>query len=312
MNKFICIVACACAVVLLPTSLSARELLVKVVDAFTGVPIPEVTVTVDFWGEGTKFTFTRTSNEKGEFRLKKRMFTNVSFFVAETERNYCTANFYKKFEGKADVECAVPVALKGKPAKLRMKEVRLTFPPDSDEMHFDLMKGELLPPAGRGEVADVVLRRMPRIQLGLAYDNQGNTIGKRTRDALLVIFPGEGNGIRDMLMVPECHIWVRTAPESGYCSEYESFHEDDEKMHTRSSGRFQKAQCFRIRTQKDDGGSITNGFYGKIYGEFDWFPTRSTAPYFKEVRFTYYVNEVPLDRNLEKDTSIVKWYEFRP
>ena len=87
---------------------------------------------------------------------------------------------------------------------------------------------------------------------------------------------------------------------------------DDEKMETITSGYFQKAQCFRIRTQTDENGSVTNCFYGKIYGEFEWFPDYYHPPHIKEVKFTYYINETPMDRNLEADRSDLKGGYFRP
>ena len=306
-------VACVCAAAVCPSGLSARELTVKTVDAFTGVPVPGITVkTTIFNGQNPWIAFTRTADGKGEFRLKRREFTAASFFVAETERNYATVNIGKDFDGKEDVEFHVPVALKGKPTKLKIVEVKLNFPPDKDEMRFDFLKGDWLPPEGKGEVADVVFRRMPRIQLGTAYDAWGKPAGKRRKDTLSVKFPGEGNGIQDMHTEPGCHLWVRTAPDSGYNRDYESYRMDDEKMETITSGCFQKAQCFRIRAQKDENGSVTNCFYGKIYGEFEWFPDYYHPPHIKEVKFTYYINETPMDRNLETDRSAPAIYNIRP
>ena len=305
-------VACVCAAAVCPSGLSARELTVKTVDAFTGVPVPGITVEADFWDDQTVITFTRTSDDKGEFRLKRREFLNVTFGIEETERNYCTGNIVRKFDGKEDVEFHVPVALKGKPAKLKIVEVKHDFPRGSDEMRFDFLKGDWLPPEGKGEVADVVFRRMPRTLLGMAHDAWGKPIGERTRDSILVNFLGVENGIRDMDTEPECHLWVRTAPESGYNREYESYWEEDENKNSKKSAHWRKAQCFRIRTHVDESGSITNCLYGKIYGEFQWSCDYHHAPHVKDVRFMYYVNETPMDRNLEADRSDLKGGYFRP
>ena len=305
-------VACVCAAAVCPSGLSAGGLTVETGAAFTGVPVPGITVEADFWDDQTVITFTRTSDDKGEFRLKRREFLNVTFGIEETERNYCTGNIVRKFDGKEDVEFHVPVALKGKPAKLKIVEVKHDFPRGSDEMRFDFLKGDWLPPEGKGEVADVVFKRIPRAFLGMAHDAKGKPIGKRMKYALSVVFLGEGSGIQDMPTVRDCHLWIRTAPDSGYNREYESFLMDGENMETISSGCFQKAQCFRVRTQKDESGSVTNCFYGKIYGEFEWFPESDIAPYYKEVKFTYYINETPMDRNLEADRSDPAIYNIRP
>lgn len=311
--KNFCAIACVCMAAVWPADAKARELLVKTVDAFTGAAVTGVTVRVKFWDEqAPSVAFTRTTDDKGEFRLKRRTFRNANFFVGATERNYCTANLIKKFEGKEDVSVLVPVAFKGRPAKLKMADVKLDFPQDSDEMGFDFLKGDLLPPSGKGEVADVVFKRMPRVSPGMGRSYGNAPPRSRWKFALSVNFPGEGDGIQVVPIVPQCQLWTQTAPETGYEQQYESFQMDDENFDSVTSCAFRMAQCFRIRTHKDDGGSITNCFYGKIYGEFNWVPSYHEAPYIKEVRFTYYLNEMPLDRNLEKDPDDPKWDRFRP
>ena len=61
------------AALMLPVGLSARELIVKAVDAFTGVPVPGITVkTTIFNGQNPWIAFTRTADDKGEIRLKRR------------------------------------------------------------------------------------------------------------------------------------------------------------------------------------------------------------------------------------------------
>ena len=146
---------------------------------------------------------------------------------------------------------------------------------------------------------------------------------------------GVWNGVRlldeawfDEATKPQIYQYDRSNPEAVAAAEgddwkqgygyqlwvctHDSYRMDDEKMETITSGYFQKAQCFRIRTQKDESGSVTNCFYGKIYGEFEWFPDYYHTPHIKEVKFTYYINETPMDRNLEADRSDLKGGYFRP
>ena len=47
---------------------------------------------------------------------------------------------------------------------------------------------------------------------------------------------------------------------------------------------------FRIRTQTNELGQVTNAFYGKIYGRLNG-------------NFTYYLNPTPNDRNIEFDLN---------
>ena len=56
---------------------------------------------------------------------------------------------------------------------------------------------------------------------------------------------------------------------------------------------------FRIRTVLDDMGNIVSARYGKIYGPIEYGES-DTNPGGK-VRFTYYLNPTPNDRNVEFD-----------
>lgn len=160
---------------------------------------------------------------------------------------------------------------------------------------YDLVKSDLLPPYGKGEVADFVFKldcqlgktRSDRIQmfdavLSLSFSNDGDGIQE-------LLFPAREGSV---LRMP------RFAPETGYASNWVSktfAHEDSDYCEYKESQNF----IYRIRTKKDKDGQVVSALYGKIDG-----------PIFYEVRahganmqMKYYLNPTPNDRNLEFDPS---------
>lgn len=56
---------------------------------------------------------------------------------------------------------------------------------------------------------------------------------------------------------------------------------------------------FRVRTVLDDEGNIVSARYGKIYGPIEYGESDSGSG--GKIRFTYYLNPTPNDRNVEFD-----------
>jgi len=147
---------------------------------------------------------------------------------------------------------------------------------------FDLMKADWLPPYGTGEVADIVFRKTP-------YDVM------KHRQEIMVEFPGNGNGVKEIENPIQTTPGLRIAPEDGYKATYKMYSEGNDV-----SWNSQPVLAFRIRTETDEKGKITGGYYGKIYGgivmyEYDW-PGGADR-----VKMRYYLNPNSLDRNLEWD-----------
>ena len=118
---------------------------------------------------------------------------------------------------------------------------------------------------------------------------------KRFRMDVSVVFPGMGNGMVEVPHVLNAGINLRTATQDGYgnkmtCWYGRFFGERGEKTNCNKS----RCYAFRIRTVYDEGGNIKSAYYGKIYGDFDMTGLDG-------VRFLYYLNPTPNDRNLEWD-----------
>lgn len=61
-------------------------------------------------------------------------------------------------------------------------------------------------------------------------------------------------------------------------------------------GRQTRTQNYflRVRTELDEKGNVKSANYAKVHGDFEFWAT-------SEMRFTYYFNPTPNDRNLEFD-----------
>ena len=176
-------------------------------------------------------------------------------------------------------------------------------------LRFDLMKGDWLPPYGKGEVADLKI---------------GSTVSIKGRERFR-FEPGrydwlyfyelrnscslaESDGISEVMVYPEVGIKIRDAscePAQGrilrklgkkrmlerngkdwYC----------ERFNDRDPNR---CYTFRIRTRRNDEGKLIEAYYGKIYGDFEFEGDDKKG--LIGVKFLYYLNPTSLDRNLEWD-----------
>ena len=172
------------------------------------------------------------------------------------------------------------------------------FPKGEDTLRYDLLMGDWLAPVGTGRVADVTFTRHPREDLGEGV-NGADVRGPSYRDSMTVRFPGEGNGIVELHPPPSLRLRIRTAPEDGYRPEYLCWKGRDKTLEHVGSYDENRCFCFRIRTRRDDRGRIVEAYYGKIYGDILMYTGYNFIVC--GVKFLYYLNPTPLDRNLEWD-----------
>ena len=157
---------------------------------------------------------------------------------------------------------------------------------------YDFVKGDFLPPHGKGEVEDIkFIRRMDILskdEWGLANDY----------DEFIDIYmtncvDGVCRGIPDMDKEKKNgsdFISDYEAPVSGYTNHLHFYRKIRHKgpdviKDTNDDDHY--LWYFRIRTQVDGGGDITNALYGKVYDDIG------------SGVFTYYLNPTPNDRNIE-------------
>ena len=295
----------------------------RVIDRETGLSIVGAKVRASFgnhsidWNTAGDISLKyATTDADGKCRFTGR--TNNDQFgwsVLEAQGYYQADGEYIDFVGPSVMGVGVQVGTKVSTARLDrvinpiplfIKQVgeggaleENLFEKGNGIIEYDLVQGDWLPPIGVGKVAD--------LRVTLKFEDLGEIVLtkalrlKKFRNETVIQFCGKGNGIRQMEYDPRSALRVRTAPEDGYRdslvrwiywrSQEEGYR--DNRDDTRS-------YCFRIRTEYNEDGTVRSAYYGKIYGDFR---RNCVVGNDKDagVRFTYYLNPNPNDRNLEYD-----------
>ena len=178
---------------------------------------------------------------------------------------------------------------KRKPVQVVIKRVDAKLPKD-ERAGFDCLLGDWLPPLGSGKMADI----------SFLYRSDYNGIfGCLTNS--LTITTDFGGGFIKLKQDAFSQLWsVYEAPESGYVPELFFEHartpETILKDVTLSKNDY---LVFHSRAGKIPGWGLVGAYYGKLndfeYGE-DY-----KKPGFGFIKFTYYFNSHPNDRNLEAE-----------
>ena len=199
----------------------------------------------------------------------------------------------------------------GKPIPMFVKEVESPyrrkdlFAENSNQVSYDLIAADWLPPQGTGTVADIVFTRYEREFIGDVTNRWGEA-RHLSRLPMKVTFPGEGNGVVKVESPTYVILVTPNAPEDGYGHDVMSYEWKDECGRYRTTWNTAGSQtyCFRIRTQIDDAGKITGGYYGRVDDgfKFDYVMIADGVKIpIGDVSFRYYLNLTPLSRNLEWD-----------
>ena len=304
---------------------------VKVIDDETGEPIKGVSVIGSFrdnigwraWTESVKPDLDRkTSDKEGSCLVSGE--TNcgdASFWVKSVPTGYYkVAGQAFQFKQKnvfgiwqpdnlvatirlQRVEHPIPLFVK-KVMKVDWKNPVGGFDGTNAVMRYDLVHGDWLPPDGNGEIADIAFS----IKL---TSHDADDVGKPYQRTFytfeyIIEFLGAGNGLYNQIVNPTAGIGLRTAPKNAYV--HQTRIRQGRRRHVIGANSFAKkftdadpnrCYAFRIRSEFDDKGRLTGGYYGKIYGDFEF--REGNRASFLGLEFLYYLNPVPLDRNLEWD-----------
>ena len=185
------------------------------------------------------------------------------------------------------------------PIPMYAKPVETMIPTTNTTFGYDLMAGDWVQPTGKGIVSDFIFRV------------EGYWKDYRDNDAVLTLnfsqpkdglIPVDyemlyGNPAGSDLFMP------RHAPDRGYAFA-NKWHKarkqaqgdgQDEATNELKEGR---GYLFRVRSTTNEAGVVTNAYYGKIHGDFDFGGAGTNG---SSLVFTYYLNPTPNDRNLEFD-----------
>jgi len=155
---------------------------------------------------------------------------------------------------------------------------------------YDFVAGAFLPPTGTGSRGDVrftwsmTIHATNRIGRALSYDSLSRVEMTNAVDGLCKgkpdgVIGGEGSS----------YISAYEAPLDGYTNAI-TFYRNVRGTVAESNDDQHYLYYFRIRTQTNEMGQVTNALYGKIYGQING-------------NFTYYLNPTLNDRNVEVDPA---------
>jgi hypothetical protein len=156
---------------------------------------------------------------------------------------------------------------------------------------YDLLKGEMLPPDGRGTVPDMEFKwkmaigATNRIGRALEYDTLCEIRMPNAVDGICRGIPDGAKG--ENRNEGSAYISAYEAPATGYTNAI-SFYRNIRGTKAESNDDQHYLYYFRIRTQTNEMGQVTNALYGKIYGQING-------------NFAYFLNPTPNDRNVEFD-----------
>ncbi len=158
---------------------------------------------------------------------------------------------------------------------------------------YDIVYGDFLPPHGKGTVADLfynwkmTIYSTNKVGRAFAADMFLEVLMTNVVDGICRGIPeGWGGQNRNE---GSAYISAYRAPDNGYTNVVSLYWRvRDAKAESNDDQHY--LYYFRIRTQTNEMGQVTNALYGKIYGQING-------------NFTYYLNPTPNDRNLEFDPT---------
>lgn len=172
------------------------------------------------------------------------------------------------------------------PIPMYVKSIRTDIPVPNTFVGFDLERGAWVAPYGGGIRSDILFKLYRDLKSWQDY-----------RSSLTITFPSRGDGIQNIYATHKGGAELAmpySAPLDGYTTNL--FFEE-------SNGNYQEERedqnyTLRVRTVLDENGKVASALYGKIHGNI-LFDVRGSET--ASLLFTYYLNPVPNDRNIEFD-----------
>lgn len=282
---------CSCGTVFHPEA----SLVIKVTDEH-GEPIKNAEVGLGFeqgYKNGSPFmkTMTGYTDNNGLFKAKKRTSNLVTYGAIKV--GYYRTNDIHKFSSKAGnrwepwgQEVKVVLRKIEKPVPMYAREVKLSLPTLNENVGYDLVKSDWMPPYGQGIHSDIAFNAKIR------WKNEHDFDG-----ILRILFSGSDGLIKieeNMISGSQFKL-PRYAPEAEYKHQltkhiYARPDKDIEHNYNKNI-----SYIVRIRSTNHDETKPTV-LYGKIRGDFSFDIKNNSAI----IVFTYYLNP-DHTRNLEFD-----------
>jgi hypothetical protein len=199
----------------------------------------------------------------------------------------------------------IPVVLRKiiNPIPMYARNADVLIPAVDEPLGFDLVAGDWVKPAGKGEVADFIFRlsgewrnyRENDSVLSLDFSNGAD--GIVSVDASSTYGNGQLSG--------SAFAMPRYAPEGGYINS-RSWRRARKMTDNQGQDliiddlKNEKNYFFRVRSQTNSHGVVTNALYGKIHGNIEFVGAAENRDG-SGIRYSYYLNPTANDRNMEFD-----------
>lgn len=268
-----------------------------------GVPVADALVGGGFYNHDEKgHDFKERTNEKGEVTLEDTCVGDLNFGVMK-DGYYSTETTYWFFKNYFDCvkdgrwipwNPTVEIVLKEirKPIQMTIKSIDLNLPLKNTEYGVDLLMGELVSPDGKGQVADILIKCWG--------DKSFPPSRNFTNELLIVSASAEGGFIRKGKDKWSELVSDYEAPETGYSADFQlSTKRSAEKIFENIELSEPDYLIFKL-TRGSDSGDGKHSWYGKIYGPLIYGITTNDREG-AGVKFTYYLNPTPDDRNIEAE-----------
>jgi len=194
-----------------------------------------------------------------------------------------------------------PVVLKEKrnPTAMYARHVDVAIPVRDQPIAFDLEVGDWVAPYGKGSGEDFCFTYRSDIkdfwtgrkELAIACTNRMDGFYRAQRDTW-----SEYESVYE-------------AAENGYSGTVSLILDATKDRVLKSEGIDEREYLvFRVRTVIDEKGGVIRANYGKIYGRVEY----GVGEALDRLRFTYYLNPTPNDRNLEFDPKQNLFKDLKP
>ena len=331
-NRKTAILVCVMATTMLSMAVQYH---VKVVDSSTGEPLSGIRVegwisNDNGWKAWTEaapvYHDTGITAKNGKCRLSGKTNTGeVGFIVKDPPAGYYPSPNVKLQLPRSMIENLSGLVTGGPEELLRLDRIENPIPlyvrnawaPRNDKnvitwngtnsvLKYDFIMGDWLPPAGNGKYADMVITT--RLQVGDVLTIWANVKPVTFYDFISRIdFNGEGNGFSEETFEnTRSGIKMRKAPAAGYQKSKiirvgRVKRKEGPNIFPKYYDEYNKDRCyyFRIRSKFDNKGNLVEAYFGKVYGDFKIGAHIEIG--LDIIKFLYYLNPTPLDRNLEWD-----------
>ena len=280
------------------------KITLRVVDS-KGAPVADALVGGGFYNHDEKgHDFKERTNEKGEVTLEDTCVGDLNFGVMK-DGYYSTGTTYWFFKNYFDCvkdgrwlpwNPKVEIVLKEKrnPAKMVIKDVDIKLPLKNTDFGFDFVVGDLVAPDGNGKNVDVWMKCWG--------DKPYSPSRNFTNELLFVSASIEGGFVRKKKDMWSELLFDYEAPETGYlASLYLSTKRSAAKIFETIELSESDYLIFKLTRGSGSGsGGGKHSWYGKIYGPLIHGITTNDREG-AGVKFTYYLNPAPDDRNIETE-----------